>query len=170
MVIILMGVSGAGKTTIGKRLAEALGGSFYDGDDFHPLANIEKMSRGIALTDTDRGPWLDSLRWRIGTWLTDGKPVILACSALKRAYRHVLSHGLDAVYFVYLKGDYDLILKRLEARLGHYMRVDLLASQFDTLEEPDDALTIDIAQAPGAIVEHLQQYFSGHVTSADTLC
>ena len=160
MIIILMGVSGTGKTTIGKYLATELNGSFYDADDFHPPANIEKMSQGIALTDADRGPWLNVLRQHIDAWIQSGELAILACSALKHAYRRELASGHQAVYFVYLKGDFDLIQQRLASRSGHYMPADLLSSQFQTLEEPEDALTIDIAQDPATIVQCIQQHIS----------
>jgi gluconokinase len=142
MVVILMGVSGAGKTTIGRALAQQLQWRFAEGDDFHSAANIAKMHAGIALTDQDRAPWLQSLRKAITGWLAAGENVVLACSALKAAYRQILLVSPE-VKFVYLRGSFDLIAKRLALRHGHFMNPDLLKSQFDTLEEPKDALTID---------------------------
>jgi len=152
MVVILMGVSGAGKTTIGQLLARDLGWPFYDGDDFHPQANIDKMRQGIALTDDDRDSWLAALQRLIRELLRESRSAVIACSALKRSYRDRLLSGEHNVRLVYLKGDYDLIRKRLQKRQSHFMKADLLASQFETLEEPEGALTVDIAQEPGAIV------------------
>jgi gluconokinase len=156
MVVILMGVSGAGKSLIGERLATELDWPFYEGDDYHPQRNIEKMCRGTALTDADRAPWLDALHELISELLAQDESAILSCSALKRAYRDRLVGGHDGVRIVYLRGAYELIQQRLENRQGHYMKSDLLASQFEALEEPEaseDALTVDISQAPKTIVE-----------------
>ena len=126
MVIILMGVSGSGKTTIGRRLADELGWKFYDGDDYHPRANVEKMARGVPLDDDDRAPWLESLRDLIRSCLARGESAVLACSALKRSYRqHLLID--ESVKLVYLKGDYELIEDRLEGRRGHFMKPEMLA-------------------------------------------
>jgi len=155
MVVILMGVSGAGKTFIGERLADALGGSFYEGDDYHPQRNVKKMSQGIALTDADRAPWLDALHALIGDLLAEDEAAILSCSALKRAYRDRLVKGHDGVRIVYLRGSYELIRQRLERRQGHFMKADLLASQFQALEEPEaseNVLTVDISQKPTTII------------------
>ena len=152
MVIILMGVSGSGKTTIGRLLAQSLDWTFYDGDDFHPPANVEKMRQGVPLTDEDRDSWLAALQQLIETILHQHRSAVLACSALKQGYRQRLQCDREEVRFVYLKGDYDLIRKRLDVRQGHFMRADLLRSQFATLEEPHDVLTIDVAQLPQAIV------------------
>jgi gluconokinase len=159
MVIILMGVSGSGKTVIGQLLARDLGWPFYDGDDFHPQANIDKMRQGIPLTDTDRDSWLMSLRNLIQECICKGESAILACSALKQSYRDRLQGGDKGVHVIYLKGDYDLIRKRLQERKNHYMKANLLTSQFNTLEEPQGALTIDIAQEPRVIVDLIKREF-----------
>src|SRR5581483_9963196 len=152
MVILLMGVSGSGKTTVGQLLAGRLGWTFYDGDDFHPPANVEKMRQGIPLTDDDRDSWLTALEQLIETTLHQRRSAVLACSALKQRYRHRLRHDSEEVHFVYLKGDYDLIRQRLDTRQGHFMPANLLRSQFATLEEPQDVLAIDVGQSPEAIV------------------
>ena len=137
MVIVVMGVSGAGKTTVGRALAETLGWPFYDGDDFHPPANIEKMRQGVPLTDADRRPWLETLRALIARHLQEGRPAVVACSALKRSYRDVLRRAGEGVRFVHLAADYETIRRRLEARRGHFFDPKLLQSQFDDLEAPD---------------------------------
>jgi gluconokinase len=152
MVVVLMGVSGSGKTTIGRLLAHDLGWPFYDADDFHPPANVEKMRRGIALTDADRDPWLAALRELIAGYLRDGHSAIVACSALKRSYRDRLRVDKDRVRLVYLKGDFALLRQRLEARQSHFAKANLLASQFETLEEPQDALTVEVGDRPEAVV------------------
>jgi len=156
-VIILMGVSGSGKTTVGQRLAAELGWPFYDGDDFHPPANVDKMRQGLPLTDDDRAPWLTALRHLIDGVLEARQSAVIACSALKQAYRNRLAGPHREVQFVYLKGSYALIRQRMLERHGHFMRAGLLASQFDTLEEPEEALTVDIAQEPGAIVDQIRR-------------
>lgn len=154
MIIVVMGVSGSGKSTVGERLARHLGWPFYDGDDFHPAANVEKMSRGIPLTDEDRAGWLASLADLIRRRLAEGGSAVLACSALKQRYRDQLR--VDAsVHFVYLKGEFDLIRARMHGRRGHYMRPELLASQFAALEEPRDALTLDIARPPDELINQI---------------
>ncbi len=152
MVLILMGPMGCGKTTIGKMLAEKLGWSFYDGDDFHPEKNVEKMRAGIALTDEDRKLWLEILHGNIQRWLKEKENTILACSALKQAYRDRLGVDQNTVKTVYLKGSYDLLRKRIEERQHPYMDKNLLRSQLDTLEEPKDGLTADISATPEIIV------------------
>ena len=153
-----MGVSGAGKTTIGKRLARALGWRFIDGDELHPAANIAKMRRGIPLDDDDRGPWLDSVRKLIAEASAARRNEVIACSALKRAYRARLMIDSASVRLVYLKGRRELIERRLAGRRHHFMDPGLLASQFEALEEPgDDALAIDVEQSPAAIVEAIRQ-------------
>ena len=157
MIVIVMGVTGAGKTTVGRLLAEQLGWGFADADDFHPAANVEKMGRGIPLSDTDRIPWLERLRAEITRWVAEGRDVVLACSALKRSYRRVLDPGLPEVRFVYLKGTADLIANRLRSRKGHFAGESLLAGQFADLEEPKSALTIDIAGTPQQIVAEIRK-------------
>jgi gluconokinase len=157
MIIILMGVSGSGKTTVGRLLARDLGWPFYDGDDFHPQANIDKMRQGIPLTDADRDSWLTALRQQITALIANHQSAVLACSALKQAYRDRLRGDQPEVRFIYLKGDYALIRRRLRKRRGHFMKADLLTSQFAALEEPQGVPTVDIAQAPEAIVECIKQ-------------
>jgi len=155
---IVFGVSGAGKTTIGKLLAQELGWRFYEADDFHSRANIEKMHRGIPLNDEDRWPWLESLRQLIERSLEAGENAVLACSALKRAYRERLRVS-DEVKFVFLRGDYALIEKQLRRRHGHFMNPELLRSQFADLEEPkpdEDVLTIELGRFPQELVEEIK--------------
>ena len=148
---MVLGVSGSGKSTVGEALAGALGWPFADADDFHPATNVAKMRAGIPLTDADRAPWLATLRELMAQALAGGHSLVLACSALKQAYRDRLQ--VDArVRFVYLRGDRDLIAARIAARTGHYMPPGLLQSQFDALEEPDDALWVEVDQPPEAIV------------------
>ncbi len=156
MIIVLMGVTGSGKTTVGQNLAASLGWQYFDADEFHSAANIEKMKSGVPLNDADRKPWLESLQRVIRDSLKKAEPAVLACSALKESYRDMLLID-ERVRFVYLKGDYDLIKERLRARSDHYMNPDLLDSQFETLEEPNDALQIDIGSSPDAIVEIIRQ-------------
>ena len=156
MVIILMGVTGSGKTTIGRLLSEQLGWKYYDADDFHSAANVEKMRQGIPLNDEDRRPWLESLRELISKSLEQDENIVLACSALKESYRDLLVLD-ERVRVVYLKGDYELIRKRLSERHGHYMNPKLLDSQFETLEEPTDALCVDVSPPPEEIVKTIRQ-------------
>lgn len=151
-----MGVEGSGKTTIGKLLAAQLGWEFADADSFHPPANIEKMSRGIPLTDSDRIPWLNSIREAMLQWQAQGRNVVLGCSALKQSYRERLMISPD-LKLVYLKGSYELLRERLHARKGHYAGEQLLASQFATLEEPTDAITVDVAPPPTEIVSEIRK-------------
>lgn len=157
MVIILMGVSGSGKTTIGQLLAQELEWPFYDGDDFHPQANIDKMHQGISLTDEDRVPWLSALQTLIQDCLRAGASAVVACSALKRAYRDQLQAGTTGIQFVHLKGTFNLIHQRLQQRHGHFMDTNLLQSQFATLEESDDMRTVDVAHSPQVIVQQIRQ-------------
>jgi len=147
MIVVLMGVCGCGKTVVGQALAAELGWPFFDGDDFHPPANVAKMAAGTSLTDDDRWPWLDRLARDMGAILARGESAVLACSALKQAYRDRIaacSRAPGDVRFVHLKGDYDTIAARLAARHHRYMPATLLASQFATLEEPEDAIAIDV--------------------------
>jgi gluconokinase len=158
MIIVIFGVSGAGKTTVGNMLAEQLGRRFLEADDFHPAANIEKMRSGRPLTDEDRWPWLDGLRKQIEQLLSAGENAVLACSALKRAYRDRLRVS-DEVTFVFLRGDYALVEKQLRSRHGHFMNAALLQSQFDDLEEPqpdENVLTIELGRTPKEIVERIE--------------
>lgn len=158
--IIVMGVSGSGKTSVGRLLAEHLGWDFYDADDFHPPANIAKMANGIPLDDSDRAPWLDSLNELISSCLTQMHPGVLACSALKARYRAKLLEGNDDVLIVYLKGSYDLIWSRMENRTDHYMKPHMLKSQFETLEEPESALIVDISLSMEEIMRRILQQIS----------
>jgi gluconokinase len=158
VVLIIFGVSGAGKTTVGKLLARELGWSFIEADDFHPAANIKKMRSGHPLTDKDRWPWLEQLRQQIERSLSAGENAVLACSALKRAYRDRLRIG-DEVKFVFLRGDYALVEKQLRSRHGHFMNTALLQSQFDDLEQPqpdENVLTIELGRTPKEIVERIE--------------
>ena len=147
MVIVMMGVSGSGKTTVGRALAEQLACPFYDGDDFHRPEQIAKMSAGTPLTDADRAPWLADLHHLLHTHLANGQMAVLACSALKKSYRQQLQGNNNKVRFVYLQGAFEQIQARLVSRPEHYMPLALLHSQFQTLEPPgrDEALTIDIS-------------------------
>jgi gluconokinase len=156
MIVIVMGVVGAGKTTVGRLLAGQLGWEFADADDFHPPANVEKIRRGIALDDEDRRPWLERLRAAIADWITAERNVVLACSALKRTYRRELEVGQE-VRFVYLKGSAELIAERLHARAGHFAGEQILASQFADLEEPESAVTVEIASTPQQIVTEIRR-------------
>ncbi len=157
MVLILMGPMGCGKTAIGRMLAEKLGWPFYDADDFHPRENVEKMRAGIALSDEDRRLWLEKLGGHIQRWLKEKQNTILACSALKQAYRDILGVDQRTVRTVYLKGSYPLLRKRIEERQHPYMDKNLLKSQFDTLEEPEEGLRVDISETPEAIISTIIQ-------------
>jgi gluconokinase len=165
VIVIVSGVSGAGKTTIGKLLAEELGWRFYEADDFHPRANIDKMRRGIPLTDEDRWPWLENLRELIERGIATGENAVLACSALKRAYRQYLRVSAK-VKLVFLRGEYALIAEQLRHRRGHFMNPALLQSQFADLEEPqsaEDVLTIELGARPQELVEEIKTEL--HLTS-----
>lgn len=153
MIVLVMGVSGSGKTTIGRLLAKDLHWTFLDADDFHPAANVAKMHAGIPLTDDDRRPWLESLRGRIAEAHDRGEDVVLACSALKHSYQRFLEQADPGdVRCVFLEGSRMLIRSRLEARAGHFMNPTLLDSQFAALEPPDDAVRVDVSGSPEQIV------------------
>ncbi len=156
MIVIVMGTTGSGKTTIGSLLAKRMGWEFVDADDFHPPANVEKMKHGIPLTDADREPWLEALHEKIVEWTAKKRNVVLACSALKQSYRDELRASSE-VKFVYLKGSYQLFSQRVLSRKGHFAKQDLLASQFATLEEPTDAITADAALPPEQIVSEVRR-------------
>lgn len=154
-----MGPAGSGKTTVGELLAPQLGWEFADGDNFHSPANIEKMARGVPLDDHDRIPWLDAIRAAMEQWNAQRRNVVLACSALKKSYRERLLIN-SAVRLVYLKGTYDLLRQRLHARKGHYATEQILTSQFADLEEPADAITMDVARSPEEIVGEIRKQLS----------
>ena len=161
--IVLMGVSGCGKSTIGVRLARKLDRDFLEGDTFHPAANVEKMSRGMPLDDEDRRPWLATIAEAIDAARKRGGKIVVTCSALKRAYRAILAAGHDDVAFVYLKGNQDLIAARLAGRAGHFMPPKLLDSQFAALEEPsaeERTIVMAIEQTPDQIVEAIAAMFA----------
>lgn len=161
-VIVMMGVSGSGKTVVGRTLARRLKCPFFDGDDFHPPENIAKMTRGIPLDDDDRRPWLVALRDLIDRYLSQDKTAVIACSALKQSYRRLLAQDNAGLAFVYLKGDFDLIWQRLSTREDHYMKAGMLRSQFDDLEEPSsgEALSVDANRPPNEIVDIIMNYLS----------
>jgi len=150
---VVMGVSGSGKTTVGKSLAEKLGWDFYDADDFHPPENVAKMTSGIPLSDSDRAPWLATLHGLISSCLMQNRPGVLACSALRESYRRQLLEGNEHVQLIYLKGSYELIWSRMEVRKDHYMQPHMLQSQFDALEEPTNAWIIDVSKSVDEIVK-----------------
>ncbi|HKU95543.1 MAG TPA: gluconokinase [Vineibacter sp.] len=154
LVVVVMGVSGCGKSTIGPKLAAALDGDYAEGDAFHPPANVAKMKSGQPLDDADRKPWLEAMAAAISRWSRQARPTVLSCSALKRAYRDILRTGSPELRFVHLAGDKALIAARLAARTDHFMPRALLDSQFATLEPPgiDEAVTVSIDQPPDAIV------------------
>jgi gluconokinase len=152
MIVLVMGPTGVGKTTIGTRLAERLGVLFADGDDFHPAANVEKMSRGVPLTDADRWPWLAAIRMAMEGWARAGTGAVLACSALKQAYRDALYRGPE-VRLVWLTASEAVIRERLRRRAGHFAGEALLASQIAIAEPPADAIAVDVAGTPDAIVD-----------------
>jgi gluconokinase len=148
-----MGVSGSGKSTVGRLLAQELCWTFVEGDDFHAAANIEKMRHGIPLDDKDRQPWLDAIRHRLEQAHQRGENVVLSCSALKHSYQHYLAQfAPESLRYIYLVGSEDLIRQRLARRTGHFMAPALLHSQFETLEPPEEALRVDITDSPAAIV------------------
>jgi gluconokinase len=153
-IVVVMGVAGSGKTTVGTMLADAIHCAFLEGDSLHSAAAVEKMSHGIPLTDADRAPWLAAIHARLLDSFTHGDCLVVGCSALKESYRTVLAEGIP-ITWVYLKGPAELIRSRLQHRTGHYMKANMLASQFEALEEPSDALIVDVSQSPGAIVKQI---------------
>ncbi|MDC7233186.1 MAG: gluconokinase [Spirochaetales bacterium] len=158
MIAVIMGVSGCGKTTLGERCAGALGIKYYEADGFHPEVNIQKMSSGIPLNDEDRWPWLQLIRDEIISCQSQGRSAVFSCSALKESYRRFLSENLaEEIIWVYLKGSFDTIFSRLEARQGHYQKADMLKSQFADLEEPDYGIIIDIDTPLEEKVKNLSQ-------------
>ncbi|MEA5581231.1 gluconokinase [Nodularia harveyana UHCC-0300] len=157
MIIIIMGVSGSGKTTIGKLLADSLNWKFKDADEYHSPDNIETMRLGIPLNDTDRKPWLKDLQTAIAIWLKEKENVVLACSALKADYRQYLVLDSQNIQLIYLHGSLELLQQRLIGRQNHFMSEKLLNSQLDTLEEPDNAIYVDISQPPQLIVQNLKK-------------
>jgi gluconokinase len=159
MIVLIMGVAGAGKTTVGTLLAKDLGWTFADADSYHSPENIKKMASGKPLTDADREPWLAALRKAIQDWTSKKENAVLAASVLKQSYREQLQVSTE-VKLVYLRGPLQLIHKRMLHRSGHYMDPKLLLSQFDTLEEPSDAVVIDVAATPANIVRQIRQRFA----------
>lgn len=156
VIVIVMGVSGAGKSTVGRLLARDLGCAFYDADDFHPPANIEKMRSGVPLRDADRAPWLRVLHDLLAETAAAGRSAVLACSALKASYRVQLAEGVAGVQFVYLRGDAALLRERMAGRRDHHMPIELLRSQLATLEEPADAIVADVSAPPDDIVARIR--------------
>lgn len=152
MVIIVMGVSGVGKTTLGEALARELGWRFVDADDVHPPANVEKMAAGVPLTDEDRAPWLERLRGLIAQALERGEDLVLACSALRRSYRQQLAVEPSRIRWVYLTAPPEVLARRLRERTGHFMPPGMLESQLATLEPPDDALVVDVTPVATVVV------------------
>ncbi len=159
MIILLMGVAGSGKTAVGKLLAAELGWEFHDGDDYHPKENVDKMSRGVPLTDEDRWPWLARLHELMRGLNAASANGVIACSALKESYRKALRDGVADLHFVYLKGTFSTIERRMTKRRGHYMKAGMLQSQFDALEEPADAFTVDAALPLTDIVARIRTQF-----------
>jgi len=159
-VVVVMGVSGSGKTTIGSLLARRLGSVYLEGDDFHTSANIEKMSSGRSLTDEDRMPWLANIKSEIDSRLESGAGVVVGCSALRQCYRRRLANDVSSVRFVYLKGKFSVISERMTSRKDHYMKPGMLTSQFASLEEPEDAIVVDIGRTPHEIVSYVEAELS----------
>jgi gluconokinase len=155
MIVVVMGVSGSGKTVAGNALAARLGWQFFDADDFHPPENIERMSTGVPLTDGDRELWLAHLRDLLERADAANQNAVLACSALRRHFREELRASARDVRIVYLRGTFELIEGRLRARQGHFMPPELLRSQYEALEEPDDALVVDVDEEPERVVEEI---------------
>lgn len=165
-VIVVMGVTGSGKTTVGRAAATLTGGIFLDGDDFHPPANIAKMQSGQPLDDQDRAGWLEALREVIADQAANERPAFLACSALRDTYRQILARGHPHVRFAWLKGDAATIRARMAKRTDHFMPPDLLDSQFATLEEPRGVLALDIRETPEALAARIAKAFALPVVEA----
>ena len=157
MIVVVMGVSGSGKSTIGQLLAVSLDWEFIDADTFHSVANIEKMSHGIPLSDEDRKPWLEQLQKAIALWLSKNKNVVLACSALKSSYRQILWLDPERMRLVYIKSSFELLQQRLKQRQNHFMSQNLLQSQFDALEEPEDSIEVEAGQPVTASVQQIRE-------------
>jgi len=156
---LIMGVSGSGKTTLGKALAQKPGWDFFDADNFHSPENIAKMTARITLSDSDRAPWLAALHHQLLSTLNADRHPVLACSALKEAYRVKLLEGMDEITVIYLKGSYDLILSRMSTREDHYMKPGMLQSQFDALEEPKDAIVLDVKMPLKDMIDTITKKF-----------
>jgi gluconokinase len=157
VIIVLMGVTGSGKTTVGKILAKQLGWKVHDADDYHPAANIEKMRRGIPLSDEDRKPWLETLAKLIDDARSRGENIVLACSALKHAYQEYLRRHLDVIRYVCLCAPPEVIEKRPKSRTGHFLNPVLLSSQLEILEPPDDAIKVDVTGSPEEIAAEIRR-------------
>jgi gluconokinase len=169
MIIVIMGVAGAGKSTLGQLLARELNSEFLDGDSLHSPENVAKMTHGIPLTDADRAPWLAAIHRRILQSFQGGESLVVACSALKRRYRETLDRGV-AITLVYLKGSEELIRERLERRKHHFMNEQMLASQFADLEEPADAIVIDAAVEPAVAVRQIMSVLPAATNTASRSC
>jgi len=154
MIVVVLGVAGSGKSTVGTMLADAMHCPFLDADSLHSAANVGKMMRGVPLTDADRAPWLVAIHARLLEAFRSGRSLVVGCSALRKSYRAAIAEGI-AITWVYLKGSEALVRSRLRHRAGHYMKADMLASQFEALEEPSGAIIVDVAQSPEAIVEQV---------------
>ena len=156
-IVLLMGVAGSGKTTIGRQLAVELHWPYYEADDFHSAANKAKMGRGVPLDDTDRAPWLAAIRHAMDECVAQGRSAVFSCSALKEKYRQVLATGLPGLRLFYLAGDRDLLAQRLAGRTGHYMKPGMLDSQLAALEAPAGALQLDIARPPAELIAEIRR-------------
>lgn len=165
MIVVLMGVAGAGKTTVGRSLAQVLGCPFLDGDSLHPPRNIDKMARGIPLTDADRAPWLTAVRAHLERAFEQGHNLVIACSALKQQYRDFLSTRVPVIW-VYLKGTEELIRSRLQHRREHFMKAQMLASQLADLEEPSSAIVINVLSPPDLIVQQILAALQRRITES----
>jgi len=161
MILVVMGVAGSGKTKVGRALAAHLGWPFFDADDFHPPENIARMRAGIALTDAEREPWLESLRALVRRADAEGEQLVLACSALRTRFRERLRDGARDLRYIYLESGRDLIARRLATRADHFLDPDLLESQFETLEEPADAIVVDAARPPHELAAQIERALRG---------